>query len=58
VAVLYFLIAVAVLLLIYAGVLVSYVRKGRRIPPAAYLVLAALNGLILASVIAWAIARS
>jgi hypothetical protein len=58
VAVLYFLIAVAVLLLIYAGVLVSYVRKGHRIPPAAYLVLAALNGLILAGVIAWAVARA
>ena len=56
-AVLYFLIVVAVLLLVYAGVLVSYVRKGRRIPPAAYLVLAALNGLILAAVIAWAVAR-
>lgn len=55
---LYFLIAVAVLLLIYAGVLVSYVRKGHRIPPAAYLVLAALNGLILAGVIAWAVARA
>jgi hypothetical protein len=58
VAVLYFLIAVAVLLLIYAGILVSYVRKGRKIPPAAYLVLAGLNGLILAGVIAWAVARS
>ena len=55
---LYFLIAVAVLLLVYAGVLVSYVRKGRKIPPAAYLVLAALNGLILAGVLAWAIAAS
>ncbi|SBT45893.1 hypothetical protein [Micromonospora auratinigra] len=54
---LYFLIAVAVLLLVYAGVLVSFVRKGRRIPPAAYLVLAGLNGLILAAVIAWAVAR-
>jgi hypothetical protein len=57
VPVLYFLIVVAVLLLIYAGVLVSFVRKGRRIPPAAYLVLAGLNGLILAGVIAWAVAR-
>lgn len=55
--VLYFLIVVAVLLLIYAGVLVSFVRKGRRIPPVAYLVLAGLNGLILAGVIAWAVAR-
>ncbi|GAA3765175.1 hypothetical protein O7600_11545 [Micromonospora sp. WMMA1998] len=54
---LYFLIVVAVLLLGYAGVLVSFVRKGRKIPPSAYLVLAALNGLILAAVIAWAIAR-
>ncbi|WBB75008.1 hypothetical protein O7602_05610 [Micromonospora sp. WMMD1128] len=54
---LYFLIVVAVLLLVYAGVLVSFVRKGRRIPPAAYLVLAALNGLILVAVIAWAVAR-
>ncbi|SCG60637.1 hypothetical protein GA0070613_3272 [Micromonospora inositola] len=56
-AVLYFLIVVAVLLLVYAGVLVSFVRKGRKIPPQAYLVLALLNGLILAAVIAWAIAR-
>ncbi len=54
---LYFLIVVAVLLLIYAGILVSYVRKGRKIPPVAYLVLAGLNGLILAGVIAWAVAR-
>ncbi|WP_167402564.1 hypothetical protein [Micromonospora viridifaciens] len=54
---LYFLIVVAVLLLGYAGVLVSYVRKGRKIPPAAYLVLAALNGLILAGVLAFAIAK-
>ncbi|MEU8263634.1 hypothetical protein AB0C02_23785 [Micromonospora sp. NPDC048999] len=53
---LYFLIAVAMLLLVYAGVLVSFVRKGRKIPPVAYLVLAALNGLILAGVLAWAIA--
>ncbi|SCE86320.1 hypothetical protein GA0074695_1694 [Micromonospora viridifaciens] len=56
-SVLYFLIVVAVLLLGYAGVLVSYVRKGRKIPPAAYLVLAALNGLILAGVLAFAIAK-
>ncbi|MBY8875195.1 hypothetical protein AB0H57_24115 [Micromonospora sp. NPDC050686] len=54
---LYFLIAVAVALLVYAGVLVSYVRKGRRIPPSAYLVLAGLNGLLLAAILAWAIAR-
>ncbi|WP_446216405.1 hypothetical protein [Micromonospora sp. IBHARD004] len=54
---LYFLIVVAVLLLAYAGVLVSFVRKGRKIPPQAYLVLALLNGLILAAVIAWAIAH-
>ncbi|MBO4143754.1 MULTISPECIES: hypothetical protein [Micromonospora] len=54
---LYFLIVVAVLLLAYAGVLVSFVRKGRKIPPSAYLVLAGLNGLILAGILAWAIAR-
>ncbi|MER7444674.1 hypothetical protein [Micromonospora avicenniae] len=53
----YFLVVIAVLLLGYAAVLVSLVRKGRRIPPAAYLGLAALNGLILAAVLAWAIAR-
>ena len=52
-----FLIVIAVLLLGYAAVLVSFVRRGRKIPPAAYLVLAALNGLILAGVLAWAIAR-
>jgi hypothetical protein len=57
VAVLVFLIVVAVLLLAYAGVLVSFVRRGRKIPPQAYLVLALLNGLILAAVLAWAIAR-
>ncbi|MFC0002750.1 hypothetical protein [Micromonospora siamensis] len=54
---LYFLIVVAVALLAYAAVLVSYVRRGRKIPPQAYLVLALLNGLILAAVLAWAIAR-
>lgn len=53
----YFLIVIAVLLLVYAGVLVSYVRRNRRIPPAALLVLAVLNGLILAAVLAWGIAR-
>ncbi|WP_165947322.1 hypothetical protein [Micromonospora sp. 15K316] len=53
----YFLVAIAVLLIGYAAVLVTFVRKGRRIPPAAYLVLAALNGLILAAILAWAIAR-
>ncbi|MEV4199236.1 hypothetical protein [Micromonospora globbae] len=52
-----FLVVIAVLLLGYAAVLVAYVRKGRRIPPAAYLGLAALNGLILAAILAWAIAR-
>ncbi|MEU5567383.1 MULTISPECIES: hypothetical protein [Micromonospora] len=53
----YFLVAIAVLLIGYAAVLVTFVRKGRRIPPAAYLVLAALNGLILAAILAWAVAR-
>ncbi|WP_199562415.1 hypothetical protein [Micromonospora deserti] len=53
----YFLVAVAVLLLAYAAALVSLVRRGRRIPPAAYLGLAVLNGLILAAILAWAIAR-
>jgi hypothetical protein len=57
VAVLWFLVIIAVLLLGYAAVLVSFVRKGRKIPPAAYLVLALLNGLILAAVLAWAVAR-
>ena len=38
---LWFLIVIAVLLLGYAAVLVSFVRRGRKIPPAAYLVLAA-----------------
>ncbi|MGC4808535.1 hypothetical protein [Micromonospora sp. DT233] len=54
---LYFLIVVAVLLLAYAAVLVNFVRRGRKVPPVAYLVLAALNGLILAGVLAWAVAR-
>jgi Na+-translocating ferredoxin:NAD+ oxidoreductase RnfA subunit len=53
----YFLIVIAVVLLVYAGILVSFVRSGRKIPSAAYLGLAALNGLILAAVLAWAIAR-
>ncbi|WBB66962.1 hypothetical protein [Micromonospora sp. WMMD812] len=53
----YFLLVIAVLLLGYAAVLVSFVRKDRKIPPAAYLGLAALNGLILAAILAWAIAR-
>ncbi len=53
----YFLLAIAVLLLGYAAFLLRFVRQGRRIPPAAYLGLAALNGLILAAVLAWAIAR-
>ncbi|MEO3779076.1 hypothetical protein ABGB16_19950 [Micromonospora sp. B11E3] len=53
----YFLIVIAVLLLAYAGVLVSFVRRGRKVPPAAYLVLAVLNGLILAGVLAWGISR-
>ncbi|WDZ84763.1 hypothetical protein [Micromonospora cathayae] len=54
---LYFLIVIALLLLGYAGYLVSFVRRGRPIPAKAYLVLAVLNGLILAAVLAWAIAR-
>ncbi|MER7892358.1 hypothetical protein AB0C04_06600 [Micromonospora sp. NPDC048909] len=53
----YFLVVIAVLLLGYAGVLVNFVRKGRKIPPGAYLGLAALNGVILAAILAWAIAR-
>ncbi|MDG4805650.1 hypothetical protein O7634_02625 [Micromonospora sp. WMMD1120] len=53
----YFLVVIAVLLLGYAAVLVSFVRRGKRIPPAAYLTLAGLNGLILAGVLAWAVAR-
>lgn len=53
----YFLVAIAVLLLGYAAVLVSFVRKGRKIPPAAYLGLAVLNGLLLAAILAWAIAH-
>ncbi|MFF5057076.1 hypothetical protein ACFY1S_28205 [Micromonospora sp. NPDC000663] len=53
----YFLVAIAVLLLVYAAVLVSFLRRGRRIPPAAYLGMAVLNGLILAGVLAWAVAR-
>jgi hypothetical protein len=53
----YFLIVIAVLLLGYAAVLVSFVRRGKKIPPAAYLALAVLNGLILAGVLAWVVAR-
>ncbi|MGI5523262.1 hypothetical protein ACQEUX_20360 [Micromonospora sp. CA-259024] len=53
----YFLVVIAVLLLGYAAVLVSFVRRGRKIPPAAYLVLAVLNGLLLAAVLAWAVSR-
>ncbi|MER7460234.1 hypothetical protein [Micromonospora sp. NPDC126480] len=53
----YFLVVIAVLLLGYAAFLVRFVRQGRRIPPAAYLGLAVLNGLILAAVLAWAVAR-
>ncbi|NJP34710.1 hypothetical protein [Micromonospora thermarum] len=53
----YFLVVIAVLLLGYAAFLVRFVRQGRRIPPAAYLGLAVLNGVILAAVLAWAIAR-
>lgn len=53
----YFLVVIAVLLLGYAAVLVSFVRRGKRIPPVAYLGLAVLNGLILAAVLAWAVAR-
>ncbi|MFC4017797.1 hypothetical protein ACFOW4_07545 [Micromonospora sp. GCM10011542] len=53
----YFLIVIAVLLLGYAAILISFVRSGRKIPSAAYLGLAALNGLILAAVLAWAVSR-
>ncbi|SCL67913.1 hypothetical protein GA0070606_4665 [Micromonospora citrea] len=53
----YFLVGIAVLLLVYAAVLVIFLRKGRKIPPAAHLWLAVLNGLILAAVLAWGIAR-
>ncbi|SCE97923.1 hypothetical protein GA0070607_3922 [Micromonospora coriariae] len=53
----YFLVVIAVLLLGYAAVLLSFVRRGRKIPSAAYLGLAVLNGLILAAVLAWAVAR-
>ncbi|MEV4721669.1 hypothetical protein AB0J94_31145 [Micromonospora noduli] len=53
----YFLVVIAVLLLGYAAVLVSFLRRGKKIPPAAYLALAALNGLILAGVLAWAVSR-
>ncbi|MET8043108.1 hypothetical protein ABZU25_19875 [Micromonospora sp. NPDC005215] len=53
----YFLVVIAVLLLGYAAVLVSFVRRGKKIPPTAYLGLAVLNGLILAAVLAFAVAR-
>ncbi|MBG6070243.1 hypothetical protein [Micromonospora ureilytica] len=53
----YFLVAIAVLLLGYAAFLVSFVRRGKKIPPSAYLALAGLNGLILAGVLAWAVSR-
>ncbi|WP_433554839.1 hypothetical protein ACQP08_25655 [Micromonospora zamorensis] len=53
----YFLLVIAVLLLGYAAALVSFLRRGRKIPPAAYLALAGLNGLILAGVLAWAVSR-
>ncbi|MEV1145896.1 hypothetical protein [Micromonospora sp. NPDC049799] len=53
----YFLVVIAVLLLGYAAFLLTFVRRGRKIPPAAYLGLAVLNGLILAAVLAWAVSR-
>ncbi|MGN9809035.1 hypothetical protein ACTMSW_06720 [Micromonospora sp. BQ11] len=53
----FFLVVIAVLLLGYAGFLLTFVRQGRKIPPAAYLGLAVLNGLILAVVLAWAVSR-
>jgi hypothetical protein len=53
----YLLAVLGILLLGYAGVLIWFVRKGRPIPASAYLVLALLNGLLLAAILAWAIAR-
>ena len=53
----YLFAVLGILLLGYAGVLIWFVRTGRRIPPSAYLVLALLNGLLLAAILAAAIAR-
>jgi hypothetical protein len=55
--VLYFLIVMAVLLLGYAGYLMSLARRGQKMPASAYVVLAVLNALILVAALVWALNR-
>jgi hypothetical protein len=44
-------------MLIYAVGLLWMVRRGRKIPPAAYLVLVGLNGVLIAALLAWVVAK-
>jgi hypothetical protein len=53
----YLLGTLGVLLLVYAAGLLWTVRRGRRLPPAAYLGLVGLNGLLVAGLLAWAVAN-
>ncbi|MEV4757901.1 hypothetical protein AB0J86_22675 [Micromonospora sp. NPDC049559] len=48
---------VGLLLLAYAAGLLWMVRRGRKIPPAAYLGVVGLNGVLIAALLAWAVAR-
>ncbi|MEH1011859.1 hypothetical protein V6U90_01865 [Micromonospora sp. CPCC 206060] len=52
----YVLAVLGLLLLGYAGWLFVNVRRGRPIPGSAYLVLALLNGLLVAALLVWMIA--
>lgn len=54
----YVLAVLGVLLLGYAVVLFGMVRRGRPIPASAYLVLALLNGLLVAAILVWVVVRN
>lgn len=53
----YLLGILGLLMLVYALGLLWLVRTGRKIPPAGYLGLVGLNGVLIAALLAWAVAR-
>ncbi|GAB3813408.1 hypothetical protein [Micromonospora zhanjiangensis] len=48
---------VGFLMLAYAVGLLVMVRRGRKIPPVGYLGLVGLNGVLIAALLAWMVAR-
>lgn len=54
---LYFLIVMALLLLGYAGYLMTVARRRRQVPKAAYVVLGVLNAVLVVAVLVWAVNR-